>query len=81
MDNFEMNKNPMNGQNGWNEWSKYVLKEIERLDECYKDIDNKLDAMKEKVTMLQIKVAGIGAVSSIITTIIILLLTNLLGKK
>jgi hypothetical protein len=67
--------------NGWSEWSKYVLKELERLNECYEKIDQKADMIKDKMNMLQIKVAGIGAAASIITTIVVLLLSNLMGKK
>jgi hypothetical protein len=68
-------------RNGWSEWSKYVLKELERLNSCYHDLDQKVDKINDKMNMVQIKVAGIGAVASVITTIVILLLTNILGKK
>ena len=35
--------------NGWSEWSKYVLKELERLNDCYKSMDEKLDASVLKI--------------------------------
>jgi hypothetical protein len=28
-------------QNGWNEWSRYVLKELERLNDIVKDVQDK----------------------------------------
>ena len=34
---------PPNEKNGWNEWSKFVLKELERLNTCYERLDEKLD--------------------------------------
>jgi hypothetical protein len=36
--------------NGWNEWSKFVLKELERLNACYERLDLKVDALSEKFT-------------------------------
>lgn len=38
-----------NMENGWREWSKHVLKELERLNDCYIAVDNSLDNKIEKV--------------------------------
>lgn len=47
--------------NGWREWSKHVLKELERLNECYiamdKDFDEKIDDLKRCVSEVKIEVA------------------------
>ena len=40
-------------ENGWKEWSKYVLKELERLNACYetlrKDINDKHDKIQTDI--------------------------------
>ena len=56
--------------NGWNEWSKFVLKELERLNECYKEMNNKLDDLKSTTVALKVQMGFIGAVSAIIVSII-----------
>ena len=71
----------MNGEkenlNGWSIWSKYVLKELERLNDCYDKLDGKIDNIIEDIIMLKVK-AGIwglfgGAIPVIIGLIIMLL--------
>jgi len=66
--------------NGWAEWSKYVLKELDRLNECYKDLDKKMDGLHDQINMLQIKVAGIAAGASLITSIVVMLLAGYLRR-
>jgi len=43
-------------QNGWNEWSKYVLKELERLDSKQGSLDqnfrNEIDKMKNLINII-----------------------------
>ena len=68
-------------RDGWNEWSKYVLKELERLNNCYEKLDGKVDLINSRVTNLYIKVAGIGAVSAILTTLVFSLLSTALKGK
>jgi len=41
--------------NGWKEWSKFVLKELERLNECYETLDQKMDKLSKEVAMLKVK--------------------------
>lgn len=36
--------------NGWNEWSKHVLKELERLNQNYESLNNKIDSIKTDVS-------------------------------
>ncbi len=72
---------PPTNENGWSEWSKYVLKELERLNLCYRELNEKVDMVNTKLTMVQVKVAGIGAIASLITTLVVLLLANVLTKK
>jgi len=65
---------------GWKEWSKYVLKELERLNECYEKLDKKIDKITIDVSTLKTKAAVIGAVSggllSAIVAVIVWLITN-----
>ena len=68
------------GTDGWNEWSRHVLAELSRLTICYEKLDEKVGKVNDKMTMLQIKVAGIGAGASIIVTLVILLLSNVLRR-
>lgn len=81
----ELNTN----SNSWNEWSKYVLKELERLNTCYRDLDSKMDSLSDKfidkneklnarITTLQVKVVGIAAGTTILTSLVFLLLTHFL---
>jgi len=65
----------MPGENGWNEWSRFVLKELERLNRCYESVDKKLDKMNEQLVLMRVKTAGIGAAVSLIVTIVTILVT------
>jgi hypothetical protein len=66
---------------GWNEWSKYVLKEMERLGNCYEKLETRVASIDSKLSMIQIKVAGIGAVAGVLTSLLLLLLAHLLKGK
>ena len=48
--------------NGWNEWSRYVLKELESLNDKYERLDAKLDETKLEVVQLQTKAGAWGAI-------------------
>ena len=60
--------------NGWNEWSKFVLKELERLNSCYENLDAKVDSIKEDVVMLKVKAGLWGALGGAIPVIAFILL-------
>lgn len=65
--------------NGWSEWSKYVLKELERLNICFEGLDKKVDDIKTDITMLKVKAAMWGALGSLIAApIIVIILVKLL---
>ena len=65
--------------NDWNEWSNHVLFELERLNECYKDLDNKIDEMKTNITLLNIKSGIWGMAGAAIPTIGAILFVLLRG--
>jgi hypothetical protein len=64
------NESEKNRINGWNEWSKYVLKELERLNKCFEAIDKKVDDLLIEHTILKVKAGLWGALSGGITTLI-----------
>ena len=39
--------------NGWNEWSNVVLKELDRLNDNYTEIDKKMDFIKTELTKVK----------------------------
>lgn len=47
--------------NGWKEWSKYVLKELERLNTCYASTDRRLQQISVDIAMLKVKAGLWGA--------------------
>ena len=61
--------------NGWNEWSKFVLKELERLNENYEKLDEKLTKLGTKVITQEIKQKGITAFYGILGGAIPVLIT------
>jgi hypothetical protein len=57
--------------NGWNEWSRFVLKELERLDDDIKCLSRKMDTMHDDIISLKTKVALIGTVAGAIVSIVV----------
>ena len=64
--------------NGWNEWSMFVLRELERLNSCYEKLDEKIDRLDKRLTLSQIKLAGLSASVAIVVTITMALLKILI---
>lgn len=65
------------------EWRGYTLraledinKELAELKEEIRTTNTKLDSLSNSLNLLQVKVAGIGAVSGIIASIILWLITK-----
>jgi hypothetical protein len=59
--------------NGWNEWSKFVLKELERLNTCYNALDSKVSKIQTEIAMLKVKSGVWGAVAGIIAVVVAVL--------
>ena len=68
-----MDNNIIIQPNGWNEWSKFVLKELERLNSCYDAIDKKVDKINVELAMLKVKSGIWGATAGIVGSLAILL--------
>ena len=48
----------------WREWSIYVLKELERLNECYEKLENRLGEIEKNIVMLQGKQGDYTTIST-----------------
>jgi len=53
------------------EWRGYVAKSLEDLDEKVEKLVNKVDIIDSRIWTMQIKVAGIGAISAILVTLVL----------
>lgn len=60
-------------ESDWNEWSKYVLKELERLNSCYCDLSRQLSTIREDIATLQVKASVWGLLAGCIPVLILLL--------
>lgn len=67
-------QNNINDNSGWKEWSKYVLKELERLNTSYERLDNRLDTVAKEIAMLQVKAGIWGLAGGIIPLAIVIIL-------
>ena len=66
--------------NGWNEWSKHVLLELERLNNCYEKLSTKLDKINSRLTMVQIKTAGLSGTVALVVTIVVIIVASFIRK-
>ena len=73
-----MPSNPDNN-NGWSEWSRFVLKELERLNTCYERLDEKLDKMNNDIISLKLKAGVWGALAGAIPVLVAILIWLLAG--
>jgi hypothetical protein len=58
--------NPNQNQNGWNEWSRHVLKELERLNTNYENLQEEISLVKIEIAMLKVKAGVWGLVAGAI---------------
>lgn len=57
-------------ENGWNEWSKFVLKELERLNHCYENLNKTAGRIQTEIAMLKVKSGIWGAIGGAIPVMI-----------
>jgi hypothetical protein len=57
-----------------------VLKELKRLNDCYEKLDEKIDKINNRLTLAQIKIAGLGAMVSLVVTIVVLIVASFIRK-
>ena len=60
--------------NGWNEWSRFVLKELERLNENMEKLDGKIDELSDKLLILKVKSGLIGGIAGMIPSLFVVVL-------
>jgi len=66
-------------ENGWEKYGERVLTDMERLDECYKELVSQCIDMKVNIAVLQVKAGMWGAITGGIVAlipVIIMLLKN-----
>ena len=51
--------------NGWNKWGKHVVLEMGRLDECYQNLDKKIDTLIRTIGKMRIEIAVLKVKSGI----------------
>jgi len=67
-------------QNGWSEWGKYVLKELERLNDCYDEQGKLIQSMRVEIAMLKVKSGIWGLLAGAIPATLALIYTFLKSK-
>lgn len=62
------------------EWKGYVKRALEGIDKKLVSVDSKLDLLDTCVNGMKIKVAAIGAVVSLVVTILVLIVRSAIAK-
>ena len=52
--------------NGWSEWGKHVLKELERLNDCYEEQQKVMQQIQVEIAMLKVKSSVWGGIAGLI---------------
>jgi len=55
--------------NGWSEWGKYVLKELERLNDCYEEQQKIMQRIQVEIAMLKVKSSVWGGLAGLIPSL------------
>ena len=64
---------------GWTEWSKYVLKELERLNSTQEAIEKRLNSIEVEIGMLKVKAGVWGALAGGVPAVIAIVLTVIMS--
>ena len=65
-----MQKTPdLLNNNGWSEWGKYVLKELERLNDCYEEQQKIMQRIQVEIAMLKVKSSVWGGLAGLIPSL------------
>jgi len=60
-------------KDGWPEWSRFVLKELERLNSCQADIYKKINHISVDIAMLKVKSGIWGSIGALIPIIVFII--------
>lgn len=55
--------------NGWSEWGKYVLKELERLNDYYEEQQKIIQQIQVEVAMLKVKSGIWGGIAGLVPSL------------
>ncbi len=69
----------MEPKDSWNEWSKFVLKELERLNDCYDRISKDVSDMKMELAMNRGRSSVWGAVAGLVGGVLMSFIARRLG--
>jgi len=72
--------NGKSNPNGWAEWSKFVLKELERLNNCYEKLDSKVGRLETKINNLYMKLGAVSGTVALVVSLIVLMLGVLIKR-
>ena len=62
------------------DWQGYVRRALEDMGKDIRGVNKSVDDLSKQITRIKVRVAGIGAGVSLITTILIFLIKELLAK-
>ncbi len=66
----QMQRTPnLPNNNGWGEWGKYVLKELERLNDCYEEQQKIMQQIQVEIAMLKVKSSVWGGIAGLIPSL------------
>ena len=66
--------------NGWNEWSRYVLKELTRLGDCYSGLLETVSGIRNELSVLKVQAGIWGAIAGAIPAAVAVLYIMLKGR-
>lgn len=69
----------INHQNGWNEWSKHILKELERLNACYEKLDERVQNLDKRLTIIEVKAMMLGGLAGVCVVLADLVVKHIQG--
>jgi len=62
----------MTGNNDdWESWSKFVLKELERLNDCYDNLNKEVIKIGKDIVSLKVKSGAWGAIGGVCVAILV----------
>ena len=64
----------------WAKASEHIRSELERLNECYKSLDEKVDKISIEIATLKVKSGVWGAIGGLIPFVIMLIIWVVLKK-
>lgn len=66
--------------NGWEQWGKYVVKELERLNERYARMDKRLDGIDDRLAKMERLSWLLGGLVALFTPVFIWAVIQLLQR-